>query len=170
MALLHGARYFLVTHPTLVPKYRMLYIWHVWPGAPPQCVGHRSHLLSGYRMPEEEKWSMWSAFVYLVSCILWRSKLSQGLKLSLIAFWSYTHRNSARISTVWCFTRVSQSLGTNVGIVLQIRTRPLPSVSFPNNFSIYTDRPRDRRLSAKLVSTSANRVCRVVSATDPHGR
>jgi hypothetical protein len=31
-------------------------------------------------------------------------------------------------------------------------------------------RPSDRRLSAKLVPTLANRGCRVVSATNPHGR
>jgi hypothetical protein len=31
-------------------------------------------------------------------------------------------------------------------------------------------RPSDRRMSAKLVSTFAERACRVVSATDPHGR
>jgi hypothetical protein len=31
-------------------------------------------------------------------------------------------------------------------------------------------RPSDRRLSAKLVPTFADRRCRVVSATDPHGR
>jgi hypothetical protein len=31
-------------------------------------------------------------------------------------------------------------------------------------------RPSDRRLSAKLVPTFADRGCRVVSATDPHGR
>jgi hypothetical protein len=30
-------------------------------------------------------------------------------------------------------------------------------------------RPSDRRLSAKLVPTSADRGCRVVSATNPHG-
>jgi hypothetical protein len=30
--------------------------------------------------------------------------------------------------------------------------------------------PSHRRLSAKLVPTFANRGCRVVSATDPHGR
>jgi hypothetical protein len=30
--------------------------------------------------------------------------------------------------------------------------------------------PSDRRLSAKLVPTFVNRGCRVVSATDPHGR
>jgi hypothetical protein len=33
-----------------------------------------------------------------------------------------------------------------------------------------TDRSSDRRLSAKLVSTFADRGCRVVSATDPHNR
>jgi hypothetical protein len=31
-------------------------------------------------------------------------------------------------------------------------------------------RPSDRRLSAKLVPTLADRVCHVVSATNPHGR
>jgi hypothetical protein len=31
----------------------------------------------------------------------------------------------------------------------------------------YTDRPSDRRLSAKLVPTLADRGCRVVSATNP---
>jgi hypothetical protein len=31
-----------------------------------------------------------------------------------------------------------------------------------------TDRPSDRRLSAKLVSTFADRGCHVVSVTDPH--
>jgi hypothetical protein len=31
-------------------------------------------------------------------------------------------------------------------------------------------RPSDRRLSAKVVPTFADRGCRVVSATDPHGR
>jgi hypothetical protein len=31
-------------------------------------------------------------------------------------------------------------------------------------------RPSNRRLSAKLVSTLADRDCRVVSATNPHGR
>jgi hypothetical protein len=31
-------------------------------------------------------------------------------------------------------------------------------------------RPSDRRLSAKLVPILADRVCRVVSATNPHGR
>jgi hypothetical protein len=31
-------------------------------------------------------------------------------------------------------------------------------------------RPSDRRLSAKLVPTLADKGCRVVSATDPHGR
>jgi hypothetical protein len=31
-------------------------------------------------------------------------------------------------------------------------------------------RPSDRRMSAKLVPTFADRECRVVSATDPHGR
>jgi hypothetical protein len=31
-------------------------------------------------------------------------------------------------------------------------------------------RPRDRRLSAKLVPTFADRGCRVVSVTDPQGR
>jgi hypothetical protein len=30
--------------------------------------------------------------------------------------------------------------------------------------------PRDRRLSAKLVPALVDRGCRVVSATDPHGR
>jgi hypothetical protein len=30
--------------------------------------------------------------------------------------------------------------------------------------------PSDRRLSAKLVPTLADRGCRVVSATNPHGR
>jgi hypothetical protein len=30
--------------------------------------------------------------------------------------------------------------------------------------------PSDRRMSAKLVSTFADRGCRVVSATDPHSR
>jgi hypothetical protein len=34
----------------------------------------------------------------------------------------------------------------------------------------YTDRLSDRRLSAKLVPTLADRGCRVVSATNPHGR
>jgi hypothetical protein len=34
----------------------------------------------------------------------------------------------------------------------------------------YTDRPTDRSLSAKLVPTFSDRGCRVVSATDPHGR
>jgi hypothetical protein len=36
----------------------------------------------------------------------------------------------------------------------------------------YTERyrPSDRRMSAKLVPTFAERGCRVVSATDPHGR
>jgi hypothetical protein len=31
-------------------------------------------------------------------------------------------------------------------------------------------KPSDRRLSAKLVPTFAFKLCRVVSATDPHGR
>jgi hypothetical protein len=31
-------------------------------------------------------------------------------------------------------------------------------------------RPSDRRLSAKLVPTLVDRGCRVVSATNPHGR
>jgi hypothetical protein len=31
-------------------------------------------------------------------------------------------------------------------------------------------RPSDRRLSAKLVHTLADKGCRVVSATNPHGR
>jgi hypothetical protein len=31
-------------------------------------------------------------------------------------------------------------------------------------------RPSDRRLSANLVATFADKGCRVVSATDPHGR
>jgi hypothetical protein len=31
-------------------------------------------------------------------------------------------------------------------------------------------RPSDRRLSAKLVPTLADRECRVVNATNPHGR
>jgi hypothetical protein len=34
----------------------------------------------------------------------------------------------------------------------------------------YTDRPSDRRLSAKLVPTLVDRGCRMVSATNPHGR
>jgi hypothetical protein len=34
----------------------------------------------------------------------------------------------------------------------------------------YTDRLSDRRLSAELVPTLADRVCRVVSATNPHSR
>jgi hypothetical protein len=34
----------------------------------------------------------------------------------------------------------------------------------------YTERTSDRLLSAKLVPTFADRGCRVVSATDPHGR
>jgi hypothetical protein len=33
-----------------------------------------------------------------------------------------------------------------------------------------TDRQSDRRMSAKLVPTLADRGCRVVSATNPHGR
>jgi hypothetical protein len=33
----------------------------------------------------------------------------------------------------------------------------------------YTDRPSDRRLSAKLVPTLADRGCRVVNATNPQG-
>jgi hypothetical protein len=37
-----------------------------------------------------------------------------------------------------------------------------------DNIKIY--RPSDRRLSAKLVPTFADRGCRVVSATDPYGR
>jgi hypothetical protein len=40
-----------------------------------------------------------------------------------------------------------------------------------DNFTITdSDRPRDSHLSAILVPTSADRGCRVVSATDPHGR
>jgi hypothetical protein len=34
----------------------------------------------------------------------------------------------------------------------------------------YADRPSDSRLSAKLLSTFADRGCHVVSVTDPHGR
>jgi hypothetical protein len=34
----------------------------------------------------------------------------------------------------------------------------------------YTDRASDRRSSAKLVPTLADGGCRVVSATNPHGR
>jgi hypothetical protein len=41
-----------------------------------------------------------------------------------------------------------------------------PGLSPPAN---YTDRLSDRRLSAKLVPTLADRGCRVVSATKPHG-
>jgi hypothetical protein len=56
----------------------------------------------------------------------------------------------------------------------------LPSVTVrlvgkakPRGFSPqanYTDRPSDRRMSAKLVPTFAGRGCRVVSTTNPHGR
>jgi hypothetical protein len=42
-----------------------------------------------------------------------------------------------------------------------------PGLSPPVN---YTDRLSDRRLSAKLVPTLADRGCRMVSATDPQGR
>jgi hypothetical protein len=41
------------------------------------------------------------------------------------------------------------------------------SVAFSPQSELY--RPSDRRLSAKLVPTSADRGCRVVSATDSHG-
>jgi hypothetical protein len=34
----------------------------------------------------------------------------------------------------------------------------------------HTDQPSDRRLSEKLVPTLTDRVCCVVSATNPHGR
>jgi hypothetical protein len=42
-----------------------------------------------------------------------------------------------------------------------------------NTLAIVTSelyRPSDHRLSAKLVPTFSNRGCRMVSATDPHGR
>jgi hypothetical protein len=39
-----------------------------------------------------------------------------------------------------------------------------------NPHANYTDRPSDRRLSAKLVPTLADRGCRMVSATNPHSR
>jgi hypothetical protein len=37
-------------------------------------------------------------------------------------------------------------------------------------FAIELYRPSDRRLSAKLVPTFADRGCRMVSVTDPYGR
>jgi hypothetical protein len=40
----------------------------------------------------------------------------------------------------------------------------------PSTWRYQVYRPSDRRLSAKLVSASADRECRVVSATDPYGR
>jgi hypothetical protein len=39
-----------------------------------------------------------------------------------------------------------------------------------NSTALVRIRPSDRRLSAKLVPTLADRGCRVVSVTDPHGR
>jgi hypothetical protein len=36
--------------------------------------------------------------------------------------------------------------------------------------SVALVRPSDRRWSAKLVPTLADRGCRVISATNPHGR
>jgi hypothetical protein len=48
-------------------------------------------------------------------------------------------------------------------------TKKLNSVAFSPQAN-YTDQPSDRRFSAKLVPTFADRGCRVVSATDPYGR
>jgi hypothetical protein len=43
-------------------------------------------------------------------------------------------------------------------------------ISYVLRFVSMCDRPSDRRMSAKLVPTFADRGCRVVSAADPHGR
>jgi hypothetical protein len=54
-----------------------------------------------------------------------------------------------------------------VTLRLQVPPLKLNSVALVNK---RTYRPSDRRLSAKLVPTFADRECRVVNATDPHGR
>jgi hypothetical protein len=68
--------------------------------------------------------------------------------------------------------------GEDVGIYLQdhtvsqsrnTRIRTITAVETSKRiYTLY--RPSDRRLSAKVVPTFADRMCCVVSATDPHGR
>jgi hypothetical protein len=52
------------------------------------------------------------------------------------------------------------------GIVIYLYTNTL--CGFSPQSELYG--PSDRRLSTKLVLTLADRGCRVVSATNPHGR
>jgi hypothetical protein len=49
------------------------------------------------------------------------------------------------------------------------KLKNLNSVAFSSQAN-YTDLASDRRMSAELVPTFADRGCRVVSATDPYGR
>jgi hypothetical protein len=59
----------------------------------------------------------------------------------------------------------------NVCLILQFSPNSYQPIKTPWSQSaseLY--RPRDRRLSAKLVPTFEDRGCRVVSATDPHDR
>jgi hypothetical protein len=57
---------------------------------------------------------------------------------------------------------------------LQLAVTVVKSVDKKTSFNEVKARqltkPSDRRLSAKLVPTFADRGCRVVSATDPYGR
>jgi hypothetical protein len=55
---------------------------------------------------------------------------------------------------------------TNLGN--KTKCRSTHSVVFSLQSKLY--RPSDRRLSAKLVPILADRGCRVVSTTNPHGR
>jgi hypothetical protein len=56
------------------------------------------------------------------------------------------------------------------GVVLKIHVKQTNKQTPWSESASELYRPSDRRLSAKLVPTFANRRCHVVSVTDPYGR
>jgi hypothetical protein len=62
---------------------------------------------------------------------------------------------------------------TSLQTVISAAGKTTPVLKVPNSVALVrkrTNRPSNRRLSAKLVTNLADRGCRVVSATNAHGR
>jgi hypothetical protein len=89
-----------------------------------------------------------------------------------------------RVTVLWTYIVPLLSLRNDPGNLNSIRGQMPPPVAEPmpfcrtpqtnklRGFSPQSElyRPSDHRLSAKLVPTLADRGCRIVSATNPHGR
>jgi hypothetical protein len=107
------------------------------------------------------------------SVLLWRGKprtgtIPHGFSVRLTSRGSPVERCRARM--MQSFNSFTDTLQLDTALYIAVRILiSLNWIPWPESASdLY--RPSDRHLSVKLVPTFADRVCGVVSATDPRGR